>query len=360
MPSQSVPVLVFTYDADMPRSRKFTPVLVVLLLIAAALLLVRSMRNPPGRYIVRSELIMSTMVGVTLSDDVDEQAARDVFDVFRDVDARMSEWKDTSPLSEVNRAAGERPVAVPEDLRALIRRGMEIGELTDGAFDITWAALWGLWDFNAEQPRVPGEDEIARRVALIDGGRIEIDEKAGTVFLPEKGMVVGLGGIAKGYALDLAAEALRKRGVGSFLISAGGQMMVGGQKDDRPWRVGIRDPRKGPDDYFAYVELTDTSISTSGDYERYFILDGVRYHHILDPRTGRPARGLRSATVVSPDPTLADALSTALMILGRDRGLELVEKLEGVEAVLVDEEAVVHHTEGLERSLHVVRSPADE
>ena len=333
----------------MPRYRKVIPLSVGLLLVVAALLLVRSIREPQAGYIARSEMIMSTVVSVTLRDDVDEQAARSVFDVFRDVDARMSEWKETSPLSEVNRAAGEGPVAVPEDLRALIRRGM----------DITWAALWGLWDFNAERPQVPADDEIDQRVGLIDYRRIEIDNEAGTVFLPDKGMVLGVGGIAKGYALDLAADALKQRGVESFLISAGGQMMIGGLKDDRPWRVGIRDPRGGPDDYFAYLELTDTSVSTSGDYERYFIIDGVRYHHILDPRTGRPAQGLRSATVVSVDATLADALSTALLILGRDRALGLVERLDGVETVLVDDEARVHVTGGLAGNLTIVRPPKD-
>jgi thiamine biosynthesis lipoprotein len=352
-------VLCPRYDADMPRYRKAMPLLFGLLLVVAVLLLVPSMRHPQAGYITRSEMIMATVVSVSLRDDVDGQAARSVFEVFRDVDARMSEWKETSPLSEVNRAAGEGPVAVPEDLRALIRRGMEIGELTDGAFDITWAALWGLWDFNAEPPRVPADDEINERLALIDYRRIEIDDEAGTVFLPGKGMVVGLGGIAKGYALDLAADALKERGVRTFLISAGGQMMVGGLKDDRPWRVGIRDPRGGPDDYFAYLEVTDTSVSTSGDYERYFAIDGVRYHHILDPRTGRPARGLRSATVVSADATLADALSTSLMILGRDRGLELVQRLDGVEAVLVDDEASLYVSSGLEGSLTVVRTLAD-
>jgi thiamine biosynthesis lipoprotein len=303
------------------------------------------------------EDIMASPIVVTVPADRGREAADLVFDAFRRVDARMSEWKETSPLSAVNRAAGEHPVHVPDDLRAVIRRGIEIGGMTDGAFDITWAALWGLWDFKADQPRVPSDDEIARRMARIGFRDVQIDEQAGTVFLPRKGMLIGLGGIAKGYALDRAAEALRERGVEDFLISAGGQIYAGGRKGDRPWGVGIRDPRGGRDDYFAFLEVSDASVSTSGDYERYFILDGVRYHHILDPRTGRPARGVRSATVVSPDATLADALSTALMILGAQRGMALAERLPDVQAVLVDDQARVHVTSGLQGRLRQPRAP---
>ncbi|MCK4873749.1 MAG: FAD:protein FMN transferase [Phycisphaerales bacterium] len=305
-----------------------------------------------------TEEIMSTPITVLVPVEVGAEAARIVFDVFRDVDARMSEWKPTSPLSAVNAAAGQEPAVVPEDLRTVIRRGVEIGEITDGAFDITWAALWGLWDFKAERPSVPKREEIEERLALIDFRRVVIDDAAGTVFLPEAGMVLGLGGIAKGHALDRAATALREQGIGRFLISAGGQVIIGGERSEqRLWRVGIRDPRGDEGDYFASLEITDTSVSTSGDYERYFILDGVRYHHILDPRTGRPARGLRSATVICPDATLADALSTALLILGADRALALVERLDHVEAVLVDDDAGVHVTTGLEGTLRLHHPP---
>ena len=264
----------------------------------------------------RAEAMATTFV-VELPDQPGAaEAAEEVFAIFRRIDAEMSEWKPTSPLSAVNRQAGGAAAPVPAELRALLHRGVEIGELTGGAFDVTWAALWGLWDFKAAEPRVPEAAEIARRVALIDYRQVEIDDAAGTVRLPRAGMKIGLGGIAKGYALERAAAVLDARGVGSYLLLAGGQVFARGRKGDRPWRVGIRDPRGGPDDSFASLDLTDASASTSGDYESYFMLDGVRYHHILDPRTGMPARGLESATVIAADPTLADALSTALMVLG--------------------------------------------
>ncbi len=344
-------------------SRRVSLLIVLSLVAIGVALLSRApeLCEAPAAYSSFTEEIMAAPITAVLPEEHGAEAARLVFDLFRAVDSRMSEWKATSPLSAVNRAAGKQAVEVPADLRAVIRRSVEIGDLTSGAFDITWAALWGIWDFKAEQPRVPDAEEINRRVALVDYRRIAIDDEAGTVYLPQEGMVLGLGGIAKGYALDLCAKALRERGASSFLISAGGQTMLGGMRGDRPWRVGIRDPRGAPDDYFAYLELTDTSTSTSGDYESYFVMDGVRYHHIIDPRTGRPASpsgALRSATVISADATLADALSTALIILGTEPALALVEEINGVEAVLVDAAARVHVTSGLVGALHQNHPPA--
>jgi thiamine biosynthesis lipoprotein len=335
-------------------NRRVIVVAVVIGVLAAAVLW---RRTPP--YVSFTRDIMASPISVMAPQPVAREAADIVFEIFEEVDERMSEWKAESPLSAVNAAAGSHPVAVPDDLRAVVRRGVGIGALTGGAFDITWAALWGLWDFQAAEPSVPAGDEIARRVVLVDFRRVVINEAAGTVYLPQEGMVIGLGGIAKGYALDRSARALRERGIESFLISAAGQMMLGGTHGDRPWRVGIRDPRGGLADYFARLELTDTSVASSGDYERSFILDGVRYHHILDPATGMPARGLRGATVICADATLADALSTAVMVLGPQVGLDLAESLDDVEAVVVDDAGKVHTTSGLAGHLLDLRPPAE-
>ncbi len=310
-------------------------------------------------WIMTTEEIMATPISVTLRREQAAGAAI-VFDVFRDVDAVMSEWKPTSPLSQVNREAGRAAVAVPGDLRALLRRGVEIGDRTGGAFDITWAALWGLWDFRAAIPRLPDPAEVERRAALVDWRRVVIDDDAGTVELPVAGMMVGLGGIAKGYALDRAAAALREAGVDDFLIAGGGQMMAGGRRDGRPWRIGIRDPRGRPEDWFAFMDASNVSTSTSGDYESYFVIDGRRYHHILDPDTGWPAAPddpLIGVTVASADATLADALSTAMMVLGRARALELAARTPGVEAVLVDARGHVDVTGGLAGKVEMVRLP---
>jgi thiamine biosynthesis lipoprotein len=325
----------------------------------------RSSESEAPRYATFAADVMATTVQVTVPADASAAGdAEAVFEVFREVDARMSEWKESSPLSEVNRRAGGEPVAVPADLREVLRRAKEIASSTGGAFDPTWAALWGVWDFRSPEPTVPPDILVAERAALVDWRKLEIDEAAGTVRLAEPGMVLGLGGIAKGHALDRGAEILRSRGVGSFLLVAGGQVYAGGERRTaegaRPWRVGIRDPRGAAGDFFAWLELADASASTSGDYESWFEAGGVRYHHVLDPRTGRPARGLAGVTVVSADATLADALSTAVMVMGRERGLALVESLDGVEAVVVGESGEWRATAGLGGRLELVHPPRGE
>lgn len=308
------------------------------------------------RYVLQNATVMATQIEVLLPAG-QAPLAEHVFRVFREVDARMSEWKSTSPLSAVNRAAGRAAVGVPADLRHVIRRGLDLGRRSGGAFDITWAAFWGLWDFKAEQPMVPPRKQIDDRRQLVDYRDVELNDAAGTVRLKRAGMKIGLGAIAKGYALDRAAVELRRRGSDSFMLSSGGQVLVAGTRDDRPWRVGIRDPRGKAKDYFGVLALTDTTISTSGDYERYFVRNGQRYHHILDPRTGMPARGLRSVTVICDDATLADALSTTVMVLGPDRGLALVERSAGVEAVLVDDQAQVRLSTGAPALFELRRPP---
>lgn len=280
---------------------------------------------------------MSTALAVTLPATADAPAAAGaVFELFARLEQDLSEWRPGSPLATVNERAGGAPVPVPPDLLALVDRGLALGERTGGAFDVSWAALWGVWDFRAAAPRLPDPGEIARRRALVGYRRVELDRNARTLRLPEAGMKVGLGGIAKGYALDRAGELLRARGFTDFLVVAGGQVLAGGDRGGAPWQVGIRDPRGAADDWFAVVPLRDASASTSGDYESFFVVDGVRYHHVLDPATGWPARGLRSATVVHREAALADALSTALMVAGSERGLAFAREL-GAEALVVDE-----------------------
>lgn len=246
---------------------------------------------------------------------------------------------------------------VPPGLMRILKEGKALGDLTSGAFDITWAALWGVWDFKAKEPKVPAPESIRARLPLIDYRLLALDEQAMTARLPQQGMKIGLGGIAKGFALARAAETLDQQGVKSYLLSAGGQIFARGLRDGNPWRVGIRDPRGESDDYFAVVTVSNVSVSTSGDYERYFELEGTRYHHILDPRTGMPSRGLRSATVMGPDATIVDALSTAMMVMGLEPSLALAARLPGVEAVLVDEHGGYHLTPGLQSHFTLKHAP---
>ncbi|HVS02194.1 MAG TPA: FAD:protein FMN transferase, partial [Thermoanaerobaculia bacterium] len=301
---------------------------------------------------------MYTSVEVTLPAAPRAAArAEEVLELFRRLEGDLSEWRQGSPLAAVNAAAGGGAVPIPPDLLQLLGRGRALGELTGGAFDVTWAALWGLWDFRAASPVVPPPQAVARQAALVDYRRLELDPAAGTARLPLPGMKVGLGGIAKGYALDRAAELLDGRGLDSWLLVAGGQVLARGSRGGRPWTVGIRDPRGAADELLATVAVGDLSLSTSGDYESFFERDGVRYHHVLDPRTGWPARGVRSATVVAAEATLADALSTAMLALGPDEGLELARRA-AVEAVLVDAAGRVAVTPGLADRLRLLHPPS--
>jgi FAD:protein FMN transferase len=343
----------------MSRRASLAPRRAALLLALVTLAPLSTSAGEPTAFRSFSDEVMTTRFELRLRDQEGaEEAAAAVFALFDDVDEKMNEWKDGSPLATVNREAGVSAVQVPDDLRAVVRRGIAIGQATSGAFDITWAALWGLWDFKADTPSVPDPDEVARRAALVDYRQVRIDAEAGTVMLARVDMKIGLGGIAKGWALDRAATLLRARGFDDFLLQGGGQVYAAGDKGGGvAWRVGVRDPRGPAEDFFAVLEARDVSVSTSGDYERFFVVDGRRFHHILDPRTGMPAPGLRSATVVSADATLADAMSTALIVLGVEAGLALIEADPALEAVLVDGSGRVHVSSGLLGRVHRVHEP---
>ena len=294
-----------------------------------------------------TELTQSTknIMGTPISVTAPTGMHATVFEVFRQVDKDMSEWKPESPLTIVNQNAGVAAVQVPADLFQTLKKSIEIAQLTSGAFDPTWASLWKLWKFDGRNT-VPTKAQVEVLLPQVDWKKVELDELTNTVFLTEPSSMLGLGGIAKGVALDKARDALVAQGLKDFMIVAGGQVLVHGSKNGKPWRVGIRDPEKEQTDYFAVLELTDTCVSTSGNYEKFFMKDGIRYHHIIDPKTGYPARGVKSVTVISQDATLADALSTALFVMGVEDGLTLIESLSNAEALFIDESNAIHQSSG--------------
>jgi thiamine biosynthesis lipoprotein len=294
----------------------------------------------------------------------DEPAAKiafdDVFAEFTRLEKLMSTWIPESDVSRVNREAGVRPVAVSAEVREVLKTAREMSEWTGGKFDVTFGALSGLWKFDHDQDNViPDMPEVRRRLPLIDYRAIQIDESAGTVFLSRKGMSMHLGGIGKGYAIDRAAAMFRLRGLRDFMVQSGGDIYVAGKKDGRPWRLGIQDPRSAATRSFAELDLSDGTFSTSGDYERTFMKNGRRYHHILDPATGEPARGARSVTIVSNRAILADGLSTGVFILGPDAGMALIERLPDVEGVIVSDKNEVLISSGLRDRLTIVAPPTD-
>jgi thiamine biosynthesis lipoprotein len=315
------------------------------------------------RLVERSRVSMGTAVNLSAwtADEPASVAAFDkVFAEFERLDALMSTWKEGSDVLRLNDAAGKTPVVVSNEVREVLRVSQEVSEWTDGKFDVTFAALSGLWKFDQDiDGRVPDRAEIAARLPLIDYRALTIDDRAGTASLARAGMKVNLGGIGKGYAVDRAVAILRDARLSDFMIQFGGDLFVAGRRGDRPWRVGIQDPRGAPNTLFAAIELTDVAFSTSGDYERFFIRDGRRYHHILDPDTGEPASRSRSVTIMARTATGADGLAKGVFILGGEQGLALIERVPDVEGVIVTADNQVLVSSGLEKRLALLKPPTD-
>jgi FAD:protein FMN transferase len=313
----------------------------------------------PAQIVERSRVSMGSEVHLTAwtADQSGAVSAFEAaFDEFDRLDALMSVWKDGSEVERLNRAAGQTPVPIGAEMREVLSMARLASEWTEGKFDVTFGVLSGLWKFDHDlDGNIPPRGDVLARLPLIDYRQLAVDETAGTALLKQKGMRVHLGGIGKGYAVDRAATILRGRGFSDFMIQSGGDLFVSGARGDRPWRVGIRDPRGPADRSIAALDLTDGTFSTSGDYERFFIKDGRRYHHILDPDTGEPARGCRSVTIVAATATLADALSTGVFILGPAAGMTLIEKLPNVEGVIVTDQGEMLVSTGLRSRL--IRRP---
>ena len=294
----------------------------------------------------------------------DESGAAAAFTaVFREFDrleGLLSVWRADSDVVRLNEAAGRQAVPVSPEMRDVLREARQLSELTAGKFDVTFGALSGLWKFDHDQDNViPDLQDVRSRLRLIDDSKVDVDAGAGTAFLQRQGMRVHLGGIGKGYAVDRAVALLRGRGIHDFMIQAGGDLYVAGRRGDRPWRVAIRDPRGPADRSFAALDLSDATFSTSGDYERFFMHGGRRYHHILDPDLGEPARGCRSVTLVTDRAVIADGLAKGVFILGPSEGMALIERLPNVEGVIVTDRNDVLVSSGLKDRLIRLASPTD-
>ena len=299
-------------------------------------------------WLKREESIMGTAIAVELwSEDVATGAAAidSVMAEMHRIDRAMSPHKDDSELSRINRDAGAGPVALSDEMTSLLARAEAFARLSGGAFDITYAAVGHLYDYRARVK--PSEDALARAREAVGWRHLVLDRQARTVRFARPGMRIDLGGFAKGHAVDNAARILRARGVAHAMVSAGGDSRVIGDRRGRPWSIGIRDPRRGSSDMIAVLPLVDVSISTSGDYERYFDEGGERFHHLIAPATGRSPRGVHSVTVLAEDGLTCEALSKAVFVLGADKGLTLLATQVGVDAVVVDADGKLHYSADL-------------
>lgn len=315
----------------------------------ALLLAVLSLTAAPARadWVSADAAIMGTAIHIELWQDSPQQgreAIAAVFDEMHRIDARMSTWKEDSILSDVNRRAATETVELDDEFVELIGRALAMSRMTGGAFDITYASVGRLYDYRAGSKPDDGHREAA--LDAVDYRYVELDSVARTVHYARQGVHIDLGGIAKGYAVENAAEILRNLGVRHAIVTAGGDSRIVGDRRGRPWTVGIRDPRN-PNGLATRVPLQDEAVSTSGDYERFFEADGERFHHIIHPDTGRSADQVRSVTIIGADATETDALSTGVFVLGPQRGLELIEALEDFEAIIVDADGRMHYSSGL-------------
>jgi len=313
--------------------------LMIALLLAAA----------PARaeWFFREEAIMGTRVAVELWSEDATLAARAMEAVIaemRRTDALMSTYKPESQLSAVNAHAFERPVTVDPEIIEVVARSFDFSRMSGGAFDVTYASVGYLYDYRAHQR--PSGEQVAAALPTIDYRQVQVDRERNTIRFLRKGVRIDLGGIAKGYAVDRSIDRLRDLGIEHAMVNAGGDTRLLGDRRGKPWIVGVRDPRN-EGRMVTRLPLENEAISTSGDYERYFEEDGVRYHHILVPGTGDVARAVRSATIIGPDATLTDGLSTTVFVLGVERGMELVSRLPGVEAVIVDKDGRIFYSDGL-------------
>ncbi len=259
----------------------------------------------------------------------------------------ISSWDKDSETSLINKNAGIKPVKVCRELINLIERSIKISEITDGAFDITYASMDEIWRFDGTMDKVPSQERIEKSVSKVGYQKIQLDQENQTVFLPEKGMCIGFGAIGKGYAADRAKDLLVSKDVKGGIINASGDLTTWGTKvTGEKWLVGIANPLS-KDKVFSWLPIIESSVATSGNYEKYIVLDGKKYSHIIDPRTGYPTRGINSVSIFAKQAELCDALATAVFIMGRDVGLHMVNQIDGVEAVVVDAENKLHKSSGI-------------
>jgi thiamine biosynthesis lipoprotein len=293
--------------------------------------------------------IMGTAITVELWHEDPSQGRALIEAVFNEmhrIDELMSSYKPDSELSRVNADGASGPVIVSKELFRLIEHAQSYSELTHGAFDITYASAGQHYDYR--KGKKPDRQQLEQVLPAINYRHVKLDASRSTARFLRPGVRIDLGGIAKGYAVDRSMAILDKAGVGSALISAGGDTRVMGKRWDQPWKVGIRDPRNR-DGLISVIPLEDAAISTSGDYERFFEEDGVRYHHILNPVSGQSAREVHSTSIIGSNATDTDALSTSVFVMGVKAGLTLINSLADIEAIIIDNQGQLHYSDGLAR-----------
>jgi thiamine biosynthesis lipoprotein len=287
-------------------------------------------------------------ITVVAGDSISGEKALDmaVAEVRR-VENLISDWKPETEISEVNRNAGKQPVKVSREVFDLVSRSLKISELTEGAFDVSYASMDRIWKFDGSMTAMPTPEAIQKSVEKVGYHNIIMDAKNKSIFLKNEGMKIGLGGIGQGYIADKIKELLISNGFHSGIVNVSGDVSAWGtMPDGNPWTVGIVNPMN-KNKIFATFPLMDSSVETSGSYEKYVVFDGKRYSHIIDPRTGYPATGIVSVSVFSKQTEISDALATSIFVMGKDVGLHLINQLKGIECIIIDDQGKIYSSEGI-------------
>ena len=271
------------------------------------------------------------------------------FNHIKEIEYLLTTYSDTSDLYRINAAAGVEPVVVHKETFGIIERSLQISAITQGAFDISYGSVdKRLWNFDVHQNELPDPETAKKMVRLINYRNILLDKTASTVMLKEKGMRIGLGGIGKGYAAEKTRQYLKSLGATAGIVNASGDLTTWGmQPDGKPWTIGIADPNHASS-IFSYLEVSDMAVATSGNYEKYIWVNGRKYSHTINPKTGLPITGIKSVTILTPNAELADALTTPIAIMGIEAGLHLINQLHQVEAIIIDDDDRVYLSKQIE------------
>lgn len=321
----------------------------ILLIFSLTILSGRSKDNKVTEPLSKTELLMGTVVSVTLYDSNDEGILDKVFTKVKELESTLSINENGTLVDKINESAGIEPVKVDYDTYTVIKKGLEYAKLSNGLFDISVGPIVKLWNIGLPEAKVPTQEEIDSRIPLVGYSDVELNDEENTVFLKRQGMMIDLGGVAKGYTADVISDILTEEGVKSAIIDLGGNIFAHGLKvDGSTWRIGIQNPFSDRGDIIGTITVKNKSIVTSGIYERYIEKDGIKYHHILSPKTGYPYENeLAGITIISDKSSDGDALSTSVFAMGVEEGMKFVNTQEGIDAIFVTKDNKIYITDGI-------------
>lgn len=320
-----------------------------------SILLSFCLNNSFGQYKKEhQQLLMGTqfqIVCIAPNEVLAQKAVDTAVQIIQNIENKISSWKKTSETTNINQMAGIRPVKVSDELFYLINRSLKFSKLSKGAFDISIKPLFSIWDFKSKKPNLPAKILVDSMLQYVDYKNIILNEESKTVFLAKKGMQIDFGGIGKGYAADKVKIILQKMGIENALINASGDLCAWGKDlNQKDWQVAIANPEKGKN-AVAWLSIRNQAIATSGNYEKFFMHQGKRYAHILNTHTGYPTTGIKSVSVVSPTAELADAFATTIFVLGKNKGLQLINEIPQVECIIIDDENKTHYSKNIKLNI---------